>query len=367
MLKSYFSNSPLPTRFFFYAGLGLSFILIARSYLLLDTTEYGFYGNINHSILTFWKYSLWPILVPGINYYLKKVLKQNKLLTKGGMLISAAIGIAVVHAIISNLAYYLTLWALIGTEAVLQLAPEFFDFIGWILANRLLDFAIIFGLLMGIDFYKIFSEKKLEVSLLRTELREAELEALRNQLKPHFLFNTLNTISSLIDQDTQKAQKVLSKIAHLLRTNLDHSRKEKITLQEELEVVRDYLEIESERFNDRLKVLYTIDERTEKAKVPNLLIQPLVENAFKHGVHKTIKMVELKVEAAIEEENLVLKIIDSGPIHNPKKSIGTKGVGLSNIKSRLKLLYGETAVISINHQDGREFEVMIKIPLEYES
>lgn len=363
MIKKYLSYSPLPIRYFYIAGGLFSTILVISSYLSIVGSENYISGNLNHSILTYCKYLVWPLFVPGMSYYLQK--EQSKT-SKALQLALVILLFAVMHTLLSNIVYYATLWPLVGTKALLVVMPEFVEYFLMIIISRVLDMIGILALVSGIMFYKSYEEDRAVLIELKSELRQAELSALRNQLKPHFLFNTLNTISSLIDQDTKKAQKVLSKIAHLLRTNLDHSKKEKISLEEELEVIQDYLEIESERFNDRLKVIYTIDENVELALVPNLILQPLVENSIKHGVHKTSEKITVHISAKANESRLTLSVIDDGPSSTATKANqGVEGVGISNIRNRLSLLYGDQSSLETMVSEGEKFEVIIQLPLEF--
>lgn len=364
MIKKYFSYSPIPFHYFLLSGVIFGLILIASSYLSIEDSEYGFYGNLNHSILTFWKYTLWPFFVPGIFFFLGKIRRKQGRLVRVVFVGLVVLLFALTHSVVSNIYYYLTLWSIIGTEVVKNQLPEFFQFFIWILISRILDALAILGLLVGINFYKEYSEKKSEVAILKSELREAELTALRNQLKPHFLFNTLNTISSLIDQDPERAQKVLSKVAQLLRSNLDQSKKNIISFRDELSIVKDYLEIEMERFNDRFMVEYDIEEGSLDKEVPNLFLQPLVENALKHGVYKTIHPVSLSLQAKIVEDELIIKVKDDGLVHNSNVTQkASKGVGLKNLEARLDRLYGAKGRMEVEAKVGAFFEVKIIIPI----
>lgn len=364
-MKKYFSYSPLPFRYFLISGLIFSVLLIVKSYLEVEDSDLTFYGSLNHSVLTFWKYVLWPFFIPGINYFVIKVKSKTSRSANIGFLLLSVVLAAALHAVISNIFYYLTLWQLVGSEMLDIIIPEFKAYFIWIFLSRLIDVGVILGIISTINFYRNYTDNIIQITKLRTELREAELATLRNQLKPHFLFNTLNTISSLIDQNPEKAQKVLSKIAHLLRTNLDQQKKEKITLREELDVVKDYLEIETERFNDRFKVEYSIDEEALEKKIPNLILQPLVENSIKHGVNQTLKMITLEVKAALRSNRLNITIKDNGVGADPEKGLSeTTGIGLKNIKARLERLYEGNASILVNTKEKEFFEVFLTFPIE---
>lgn len=365
MIKKYFFYSPIPFRYIMLSGLIFGLILIASSYLAVQDSESTSYGNFNHSILTFWKYTLWPFFIPGINILLNEIRKKEDATSKVVFSVLLIIFFAITHSVVSNIFYYLTLWPIIGSVEVVTQLPQFFEYFVNILISRILDGTAIVSLVLAISFYEEYSEKKSEIILLKSELREAELTALRNQLKPHFLFNSLNTISSLIDQDPERAQKVLAKVAQLLRSNLDQSKKNIIQFNDELDIVRDYLEIEMERFNDRFTVFYNIEEEALVKYVPNLFLQPLVENALKHGVYKTIHPVILSLDAKIVKDELIVKVKDDGLIHNPvSDNNGLRGVGIQNLEARLDRLYNGKASLRIEVKEKEFFEVSIKIPIK---
>jgi len=173
---------------------------------------------------------------------------------------------------------------------------------------------------------------------LQTKLARAELQVLKMQLQPHFLFNTLNTIYNLAPQNSRKAQLMISRLADLLRLSLDHVSTNTVPLQRELEFLNSYVEIEKTRFEERLAVNMDIAPETLDALVPNMILQPLVENAIRHGVSKKAAGGTVTISAHRSGQRLQLSITDDGRL-SPMQG-GGSGIGLANIRARLVQLYG---------------------------
>jgi two-component system LytT family sensor kinase len=208
-----------------------------------------------------------------------------------------------------------------------------------------------------------------ERSLLQAQVlaREAELKMLRYQINPHFLFNTLNAVSALIvTGQALAAEAMINKLARFFRNALSRESTAKVTLTEELRVQLEYLNIELTRFPDRLSWSTQIEPGLDKALVPHLILQPLFENAIKHGVARTCAPVELQLSAQREGGQLILKVA------NETKGVGLKadlqgiageGVGLANVARRLESFYGADAGLSVVQREGR-FTVELRLPIE---
>ena len=191
--------------------------------------------------------------------------------------------LAFIHEVISNLMYISIILVFYPIENVENFLLMRLNTIPAALADRMIEYWIILGVFMALYYFKQFRDKEVEILMMENELNNAQLSALKMQLQPHFLFNALNTVSALISTNGKQAQKVLSRLGNLLRTMLDQNQKNYIQLSEEIEYTKYYLDIEQMRFMDRLTVNYDIDPGSLKAYVPNLILQPLVENAIKHG------------------------------------------------------------------------------------
>ncbi|MBX7172654.1 MAG: histidine kinase [Pyrinomonadaceae bacterium] len=168
---------------------------------------------------------------------------------------------------------------------------------------------------------------------------KAQLEVLRYQLNPHFLFNALNSIRASVDEDKNRAKQMITQLSEFLRHSLLSVEKKEIPLHEEIEAVKNYLAIEKIRFEEKLEVNFEIDEEAEDFKVPCFLLNPLVENAIKHGLQTSPKPLKINISAKSEDEKLILEVANSGKLENLHNSNGTK-IGLKNVRERLEKLFG---------------------------
>ncbi len=219
-----------------------------------------------------------------------------------------------------------------------------------------LDYSFFF---IGLSYYRRFLDSRVNLERVKNELHEAQFRALKMQLHPHFLFNTLNSISSLIDEDRHLAQRMVAQLGNLLRKILDHGQKTEVTLAEELKFIKDYLSIEQVRFADRLEVKYKIQDETLECSVPNLILQPLVENSIKHGFSKKTDGCTISITTKIVEEYLIIKVSDNG-IGIGSGSI-SEGVGITNVKERLEQYYNGNASLSKLYPESGGFEVTLKM------
>lgn len=211
---------------------------------------------------------------------------------------------------------------------------------------------------------RLAAQLELERSQLESSLRQAQLDALRMQLNPHFLFNTLQTISVLMMDDTASANRMLVRLSDLLRSTLRSSVNTVTELRDELNFLRAYLEIEQIRFADRLQVLWAIEPETTRALIPTLLLQPLVENSIRHGIARMATPGAITISSGIVDGALRLSVADTGPglTQSPGEEIG-HGIGLSNIRKRLTQLYPQQHDMEIISGLAGGFEVRITIPL----
>jgi two-component system LytT family sensor kinase len=219
----------------------------------------------------------------------------------------------------------------------------------------------------AISYYKISREREIRTSQLQIQLTKARLQALKSQLQPHFLFNTLHSISALMLTDTYAADRMMTRLSDLLRMALESDATQVTTLSRELEFANGYLEIEKVRFEERLKVVLEISPDTLDAQVPTLLLQPLVENAVKHGISKRSDGGEIRINVTHDDRNLYLRVKDSGPGlvdggHFDQKS----GVGLRATRDRLETLYGNEQSLDIRELPERGVEVCVSIPFRTE-
>ena len=206
-----------------------------------------------------------------------------------------------------------------------------------------------------------FSEAARERQQLQGRLDQARLQALRLQLQPHFLFNTLNTITALVHRDPPSAERMVTGLSELLRVSLGTAGDQEVRLDRELEVLRHYLDIQLVRFSDRLSVRFDIDPAARDAMVPSLLLQPLVENAIKHGISPRVAASHLSISVRRHNETLALEVADDGIGVRGSQPL-TEGVGLGNARARLASLYGTQHRLEAGPRPGGGFNVTIEIP-----
>jgi LytS/YehU family sensor histidine kinase len=179
---------------------------------------------------------------------------------------------------------------------------------------------------------------------------EIELNNLKSQLNPHFIFNALNSIRALVDENPAKSKDAITQLSSILRTSLVINRSKLTRFSDELNTVRDYLDLESIRFEERLKTKFDIDPKSKNFTVPPLMIQTLVENGIKHGISKLQRGGEISVRTEVKESILWIQIRNNGQLPHQRLN-GTKGFGIENTIQRLKLLYGNKATFSIQNED----------------
>ena len=211
--------------------------------------------------------------------------------------------------------------------------------------------------------YRVQREESLRVAAqLRAQLAEARLDALRMQLDPHFLFNTLHAISSLVERDPRGVRRMISRLSELLRHTIEGPTEQEIALHEELDLLRRYLEIMEVRFQGRLEIISDVQERALDALVPNLILQPIVENAIKHGVNKTEGVGRIALRGRIEGGQLVLSVENNAPLVEGSDGIG---VGVRNTRARLTHLYGDDQSFELRSGDSTTPATVAEIRLPY--
>jgi signal transduction histidine kinase len=232
-------------------------------------------------------------------------------------------------------------------------------------SNDLVSYTVFVTVYYYFERLRIAQAQQLAAAELRTELAQAQLENLRLQLQPHFLFNTLNTISSVMYEDVGAADAMITQLGDLLRLTLQASRTHEIPLAEELEITRLYLDLMQKRFENKLRVSYAIDPSLNETLVPQLILQPLLENSLRHGMKSGNGAMELSIEAHGENGSLILQVCDSGCGLGELEISGVfgRGLGLSNIRDRLANLYGDRQQFSISNRPSGGAEVTLCVPL----
>jgi two-component system, LytTR family, sensor kinase len=232
-------------------------------------------------------------------------------------------------------------------------------------SNDLIGFTVIVGLYSFYQRLRIAQAQQLAAAELQTKLVEAQLENLRLQLQPHFLFNTLNTISSVMYEDLRAADAMITQLSDLLRLTLRASRAHEIPLSEELEITGLYLDLMQKRFENKLRVTYSIDASLHSSLVPQLILQPLLENSLRHGMKSGSSAMDLAIEAHHENGSLILEVSDTGCGLGEIDLSGVfgRGLGLRNIRDRLAHLYGHRQEFSISNRPSGGAQVTLRVPL----
>jgi sensor histidine kinase YesM len=217
----------------------------------------------------------------------------------------------------------------------------------------------------ALEYYRRFQDEQLSASQLKAELAQAQLQALKMQLHPHFLFNTLNAIVVLIEEDPKAARAMLGQLSDLLRLTLDNVETQEVPLRQELEFLDQYLRIQQTRFGERLAIKKNIDPATIEASVPYLILQPLVENAIRHGVESVPGPAVIEISSSRQDGMLELRVRDTGPgLTNDSYTLSKRGVGLANTRGRLQRLYGERHRVELNNAEGGGLQATMLIPFQ---
>lgn len=227
------------------------------------------------------------------------------------------------------------------------------------------NYALIHVAQVIVDYATRFQAEQARSAELEAQLASAQLAALKMQLHPHFLFNTLHTISELIHESPDTAERMIARLSEFLRLTIDSSGTAEIPLRSEIDFLARYLEIEKLRYEDRLDVEFRIDPGLADAQVPNLLLQPLVENALRHGLGNKLHGGRIEIEAHRRQEQLQLVVADNGA--GLDLSAPRRGVGLGNTEERLRRLYNGHHSMALRNRAGGGLEVTIQIPFRLTS
>lgn len=350
--------------------LGLLYVLQARFSTSLSGTgqQWPLSRLIGVALVNYW---IWALLTPmvlaiGRRFPFQRDTWVRPLLAHcGGALLATGI-----HAVLRVGLYP------IRHPSTHEVMPVSLDLVKrYFLLNLYEDFwmyATVLGLWHAVAYYRRYREREMRESQLQAQLARAQLLALKMQLQPHFLFNTLHAISTLMGRDVPAAKKMLVSLSDVLRIALENVETQEVSLKQELEFLGRYLEIEKTRFQDRLTIEFDVGAETLDALLPNMLLQPLVENAVRHGVCRRPGPGRITIRAQRRDSTLELRVEDNGPGLNGSKGarIGGNGkaggVGLANTRARLQQLYGDAQRLELQDLSGGGLNVRIEIPFHLE-
>jgi signal transduction histidine kinase len=311
------------------------------------------------------EWGLWALLTPGVLFLGRRFTIQRYGRVRWALLHALfAVGIAAGHLLVNlTIAWYLDP----PRQAGLTYAAYMTNVsLRWFHVE-LLIYGAILAIGYAVDYYAKYKDREVRTSQLEAQLAQARLNALKAQLQPHFLFNTLNAIATLVRKnDNASAVKMIAGLSEMLRLALDSAGAQEVTLREELELAERYLAIEQVRFQDRLRVTIAMSPETLDALVPNLVLQPLVENAVRHGIARLPAAGRLEVCAESADGVLRVRVRDDGP-GPPADGTPTtgRGVGLRTTRERMRQLYGTRFKLELNRAEGGGSEAVLELPLRY--
>ena len=274
--------------------------------------------------------------------------------------IPITLGSALLHVLLFSLIVWLVRWAAdseLRSPLALMLTIE-----PTVYLSSWFNAWMVLGAFYGVDAYRRWREEQLRTERLNAQLKEARLQALKMQLHPHFLFNTLQTIAALISRDPKRAEQMLARLGELLRTALEMGNRSYITLNEELTFIERYLDIQQARLGERLRVRWEVEPSARDVPVPAFVLQPLVENAIKHGIAMQVEPGCVAVGARLSGKTLTLWVQDDGPGFNGQLR---EGYGLRTLRERLATLYGPEGKLELlSSPQSQGVRAVITLPID---
>ncbi|MEP1034992.1 histidine kinase [Ekhidna sp.] len=365
-IKRYFGLLPISFSNALVATIVVAFIMGLQTYLLLATKTHAVESwLLVRAVYVFpiLNYGIWLATSPLLFLLLLKANTHADTLKRNTTYVALGLAFTLGHELLALLIFNVSLYLIYFLNF-----NDFFELdiksgvLG--LSKTFVEYWVISFLLIHFHSKKKFRQAELRNAQLEAQLVKAQMSALKNQLHPHFLFNSFNTISSLMEEDVPLAQRMIAKLGLLLRKILKDGDVQLVALEDEVEMAKLYLEVEQIRFKGRLVTRFSIDPKVKLVSIPTLLLQPAVENAVKHGFYNKTGVCEISIQA-YEEGNFVwIEVADNGD--GKKNSLGVSfGMGLTNMKDRLRTSYGEGYELNVNSKSANGgFIVEIKIRKE---
>src|SRR5215831_14201723 len=327
--------------------------------------EFGFVAALKLNLVQFY---VWAILSPLLVRFTRRFPIEVRPLNIRNLLLyfPALISFASIHQVI----HLAVLWSI--TPRWRQQYPTLFDcYRAYFAFGFYIDLIIASLIVVAVHallYYQNFRASELAQSSLKTQLAHAQLRALKMQLHPHFLFNTLHSISSLVLEDPPKANSMIARLGDFLRLTVENSEQQLVTLKEETDFLRCYLDIEQVRFGDRLTAAFELEPQTLFARVPHLILQPVVENAIQHAIAPRATRGYINIEAKRLNNVLRVAISDNGPgLSSNAISPAKKCVGLTNVRTRLQQIYGPGFRFELMNGGNGGVTVVMEIPFQREA
>ena len=366
----YFKRSPIPYRIVLITALVMATLFLLQAYMhhyvYAEIEKHGAFNWWHEAPVPYLNFLFWALLCPLVySIYLRWPLNVRSVWKNVVVHIGLGLLVGSFHEIATSSIYYYILCRIGDFEwnseylsfAVNALPPA--------ILQRFMEYWTLLAVLIAVHYAVQMREKQTQLLKLKNELQISQLNALKKQLQPHFLFNTLNTVSALMDEDIKGARTVLSRLGQMLRVTLDQEQRDRVPLENEVDHIANYLGIEAVRFRDRLHVDYDIPIDCMSALVPSMVLQPLVENSIKHGIGPVSERVDIHVRAQRRDGRLTLEVADNGKgCTDVNNAMEHGGIGLRNVRERLQLLYGDQASFHVASPGGQGFQVMLAFPFE---
>lgn len=320
-----------------------------------------YFDAIGVAISQFGRALMWALLAPLV-LKLRKMVPLSQGNWAGGIAFHLAVSFLVMAVFyVGRVFFGLLLWDEWPVGRFWE--TVFTNFYG----RNIIDMAYYWGVVAfgySFEIYHKYKNEEIKAAQLETRLMESELNALRQQLHPHFLFNTMNTVAVLVrERKNEAAVSLLSRLSALLRASLEQTHSQEITLQQELDFLERYLEIQQMRFSDRLSVTLDFPADLRRARIPNLVLQPIVENAILHGVAPKSGRGHVHVSGRVEDDSLWLEVKDDGPgLAATGQGRVREGIGLVNTRERLSKLYGKAGRLTLKSEANHGVTVQIALP-----
>jgi sensor histidine kinase YesM len=302
---------------------------------------------------------LWAALWPLVSWLVRRVVRAG---WRWPAHLALQLPAAAVLCLVHQSAYYAFYRLVKRLTGIDNYKAGWLEFLSGAVGFALIFYGLVVAAAYLVELWRMVDERQRRADVLQEELVVAQLSALKMQLQPHFLFNTLNSIQALMNLDVPAAQTMVARLANFLRATLSVSPDGLVPLQRELELAEAYLHIERVRFPDRLVVEVHADATVQGICVPALILQPLIENAIRHGIAPYLRPGRIRVRAEAADGALRLNVWDSGP-GLPSPEAAGRGIGIANVRTRLDRQYGGAASLRLSSDPAGGFEALITIPL----